>query len=216
MNGRKCRRRTLNSAELTRDYLDLAAQRQRDAAHFGVSYRLIFRLRHLVFRRQIYPKLDHLKRPARAIVFLLVIFLVQQTASGRHPLNVTFADHAAAAATVVVLDSYTRSKLSIRWRGAPARWLPRRKLVSFVSEKERPFFRVSALAEKIMHATRRQLLLRRRTTIFDFSLFRFLIAVISILPFTLRSHVKILCRKPATYYKNESTENEWTINAVQD
>src|SRR5437868_14438090 len=97
MYRRKCRRWAFHPAELASNDLYLAAIWQSDATHLGICDRLIFWRGHLVLCRQVDPELDHLKRTAVAVVFLLVKFFVQQPAAGGHPLDIAFFNNAAAA-----------------------------------------------------------------------------------------------------------------------
>src|SRR5436190_21176883 len=133
MHRRKRRCRTVHPSEFAGDYFDITAEWKVKPSPFGVSDRLIFRSGHLVLRREIYPKLHHLKRPALTVRFLFVTFLVQQPAAGRHPLDIALADHPAASAAVVVLDlafigDGHRLKPTVRMRPDAERLFTRRKL----------------------------------------------------------------------------------------
>ena len=66
--------------------------------------RLVARRRHLERRRQVDPQLHGVGRAAAAVHLLGRQLVVQDAATGGHPLGVALADHAAAAVGVVVGD----------------------------------------------------------------------------------------------------------------
>src|SRR5207237_929468 len=65
---------------------------------------LIFGLRHFVLGWKIHPKLNHFKKATTFGIIKAVLFLMNKTRSGRHPLNVTRADFATAASRIAMFN----------------------------------------------------------------------------------------------------------------
>lgn len=71
---------------------------------------LISRGRGFILRRKIDPKLHHLKFTAPGRDVRRVIFLVQDAASGGHPLHITRPDDAPRAGGIAMLDLAVRNE----------------------------------------------------------------------------------------------------------
>jgi hypothetical protein len=101
------------------------AARQVDDRHIGGEDALIAGSRHLVPGRQVDPQLHHPERAARLGIGGRMIFLMDDSASGGHPLDVARSDHAAIAGGIAmldfaVIDNGHRLEASMRMRANPA------------------------------------------------------------------------------------------------
>src|SRR5207342_310917 len=97
-------RRALLPVEVARDHAHGAAALEAHRRDAPVDDALVARRRHLVLLREVHPELDHLEPAAAAREVAAVELLVDETGRCGHPLDVPWADLAAAAGRVAVLD----------------------------------------------------------------------------------------------------------------